>query len=55
MFHPPLDPLDFDDRKALAAAAWQAVADGAAVLRQNRAVSVRPVAVAAPVAAPAFA
>lgn len=33
---PPLDPTDFADRKALARATWQAVADGAASLRQNR-------------------
>jgi len=36
LFHRPLDPADFADRKALAAATWQVVADGAAVLRQNR-------------------
>ena len=35
-----LDPRDFADRKALAAATWAAVADGAATLRQNR--PVRP-------------
>lgn len=40
LFHPPLDPADFADRKALTQAAWQAVADGAAALRQNRAPSV---------------
>jgi 1-acyl-sn-glycerol-3-phosphate acyltransferase len=36
LFHPPLDPADFADRKALSQATWQAVADGAAALRQNR-------------------
>jgi len=34
--HPPLDPNDFADRKALAQAAWQTVAVAAAVMRQNR-------------------
>lgn len=38
LLHPPLDPTAFAGRKALAAATWQAVADGAATLRQNRAV-----------------
>jgi 1-acyl-sn-glycerol-3-phosphate acyltransferase len=38
LFHPPLDPAAFPDRKALAQATWQAVADGAAALRQNRSV-----------------
>jgi 1-acyl-sn-glycerol-3-phosphate acyltransferase len=33
---PPLDPAAFPDRKALTRAAWQAVAEGAATLRQNR-------------------
>jgi 1-acyl-sn-glycerol-3-phosphate acyltransferase len=37
LFHPPLDPADFANRKALSQAAWQIVADGAAALRQNRA------------------
>ena len=36
LFHAPLDPLEFADRKALSNATWQAVADGAAALRQNR-------------------
>jgi 1-acyl-sn-glycerol-3-phosphate acyltransferase len=36
LFHPPLDPADFADRKALSQATWQAVAEGAALLRQNR-------------------
>ena len=35
--HPPLDPRDYADRKALAQAAWDAVAGGAAALRQNQA------------------
>ena len=41
--HPPLDPADFPTRKALAQASWEAVAHGAAALRQNR-----PVALVAP-------
>jgi 1-acyl-sn-glycerol-3-phosphate acyltransferase len=36
LFHTPLDPADFPTRKALSAATWQIVADGAAALRQNR-------------------
>ena len=36
VLHPPLDPADFATRKALAQAAWEAVAQGAADLRQNR-------------------
>ncbi len=36
LLHTPLDPAHFADRKALAQAAWAAVADGAATLRQNR-------------------
>ena len=36
LFHAPLDPADFASRKALSRAAWQVVAEGAAVLRQNR-------------------
>ena len=36
LLHAPLDPTGFADRKALAAAVWGAVADGAATLRQNR-------------------
>jgi 1-acyl-sn-glycerol-3-phosphate acyltransferase len=36
VLHPPLDPRDFADRKALAQAAWDAVANGAAALRQSR-------------------
>ncbi len=46
LLHPPLDPRAFPDRKALAQAAWQAVAAGAAGLRQNR--------LAAPALAPAI-
>ena len=55
LFHAPLDPGDFADRKALAQATWQIVADGAAALRQNHAIpeAVHP-ASAAP-AEPAFA
>lgn len=36
LFHAPLDPKDFPQRKALSQAAWQVVADGAAALRQNK-------------------
>lgn len=36
LLHEPLDPADFATRKELAAAAWEAVAAGAATLRQNR-------------------
>jgi 1-acyl-sn-glycerol-3-phosphate acyltransferase len=36
LFHPPLDPAHFANRKALADATWRIVADGAAALRQNR-------------------
>ncbi|CUW48227.1 1-acyl-sn-glycerol-3-phosphate acyltransferase [Novacetimonas hansenii] len=35
MLHPALDPDDFPSRKALAQAAWRAVSQGAAELRQN--------------------
>ena len=40
VLHPPLDPADFATRKALAQAAWEAVAQGAADLRQNRPLTV---------------
>ena len=40
LLHPPLDPADFPTRKALAQATWEAVAHGAAQLRQNRPVTV---------------
>ncbi len=36
LLHRPLDPMAFPTRKALAQATWNAVADGAAALRQNR-------------------
>ncbi len=36
LLHEPLDPADFPSRKALAAAVWHTVAEGAAALRQNR-------------------
>jgi 1-acyl-sn-glycerol-3-phosphate acyltransferase len=42
LLHAPLDPAHFPSRKALSQAAWVAVAEGAATLRQNR--PVRPVA-----------
>lgn len=37
LLHQPLDPADFPDRKALAEAAFRAVDEGAAALRQGRA------------------
>ncbi len=37
LLHPPLDPKDFANRKKLAQAAWDAVAGGAAAMRQDRA------------------
>ena len=36
LLHAPLDPAGFGDRKVLAQAVWQIVADGASALRQNR-------------------
>jgi 1-acyl-sn-glycerol-3-phosphate acyltransferase len=36
LLHPPLDPRDFPNRKVLAQATWDAVAAGAAAMRQNR-------------------
>jgi 1-acyl-sn-glycerol-3-phosphate acyltransferase len=36
LLHTPIDPTAFANRKALTQAAWAAVADGAATLRQNR-------------------
>jgi 1-acyl-sn-glycerol-3-phosphate acyltransferase len=36
LLHAPLDPATFPSRKALSLATWAAVADGAALLRQNR-------------------
>jgi 1-acyl-sn-glycerol-3-phosphate acyltransferase len=36
LLHTPVDPAAYANRKALAQAVWQAVADGAATLRQNR-------------------
>ena len=42
LLHPPLDPKDFTNRKLLAQAAWDAVAGGAATMRQNREIRVIP-------------
>jgi 1-acyl-sn-glycerol-3-phosphate acyltransferase len=43
LLHPPMNPEGFPSRKALTAATYRAVADGAATLRQNRPISeVRP-------------
>jgi len=39
LIHPPLDPSRYASRKALSHAVWQIVADGAALLRQNRPVA----------------
>lgn len=36
LLHPPLDPAAFPSRKELAQATWMQVAEGAAILRQNR-------------------
>jgi 1-acyl-sn-glycerol-3-phosphate acyltransferase len=36
LLHAPIDPARFADRKVLARTVWQAVADGASTLRQNR-------------------
>ena len=36
LLHPPIDPRAFPNRKALTQAVWQASANGAALLRQNR-------------------
>jgi 1-acyl-sn-glycerol-3-phosphate acyltransferase len=39
LIHPPIDPSRYASRKALSHAVWQTVADGAALLRQNRPVA----------------
>ena len=36
LLHPPIDPRDIPNRKVLAQVAWDAVARGAAAMRQNR-------------------
>jgi lyso-ornithine lipid O-acyltransferase len=54
LLHPPLDPSRFASRKALSHAVWQAVADGASTLRQNRPV-VLPERSEGVVAVPAYA
>jgi 1-acyl-sn-glycerol-3-phosphate acyltransferase len=36
LLHTPIDPARFADRKALSAAVWRVVSEGAATLRQNR-------------------
>jgi 1-acyl-sn-glycerol-3-phosphate acyltransferase len=41
LLHPAVDPTRFASRKALSHAVWQAVADGASTLRQNRPVEVK--------------
>ena len=55
LFHAPMDPADFADRKALAQATWQVVADGAAALRQNRPVTPLPQTTPIAASGPAFA
>jgi 1-acyl-sn-glycerol-3-phosphate acyltransferase len=55
LLHTPLDPADFPDRKALSQAAWNAVADGAAALRQNRPARPLPETMPVAVSSPAFA
>lgn len=42
LLHAPIDPAAYPSRKALAQAVWQTVADGAALLRQNRPVTPLP-------------
>lgn len=44
LLHQPIDPSQFQDRKALSNAVWRVIADGAAMLRQNR--PAEPIAVA---------
>jgi 1-acyl-sn-glycerol-3-phosphate acyltransferase len=46
LLHDPLDPATFPDRKSLTRAVWNTVADGAAMLRQNR--DPRPLTVTTP-------
>jgi 1-acyl-sn-glycerol-3-phosphate acyltransferase len=55
LFHTPMDPADYADRKALAQAIWQVVADGAAALRQNRPARPLPEIRPAAIQEPAFA
>lgn len=43
LLHAPMDPSRFASRKALSHAVWQAVADGAARLRQNRPIEAQAV------------
>lgn len=55
LLHRPIDPADYADRKALAQATWQIVADGAAALRQNRATAPTAETAADGASKPAFA
>ncbi len=57
LLHAPLDPAHFASRKDLSQAAWNAAAQGAAALRQNRPAQPTPAPDYAPIAAtgPAFA
>ncbi len=42
LLHAPVDPAAYPTRKALSAAVWQTVAEGAATLRQNRPAQAEP-------------
>jgi 1-acyl-sn-glycerol-3-phosphate acyltransferase len=55
LFHTPMDPADYPDRKVLTQAIWQVVADGAAALRQNRPAKPLPEARPAAIQEPVFA
>ena len=43
LLHPPIDPAAFKSRKALTEAVWRITAEGAAALRQSRALPCRPI------------
>ncbi len=43
LLHPPIDPAAFNSRKALTEAVWRITAEGAAALRQSRALPCRPI------------
>jgi 1-acyl-sn-glycerol-3-phosphate acyltransferase len=52
VLHQPFSPAVLPDRKALATEVWRIVSEGAATLRQNRAVTPLPAPSPAPLAAP---
>jgi 1-acyl-sn-glycerol-3-phosphate acyltransferase len=52
VLHQPFSPAVLPDRKALATEVWRIVSEGAATLRQNRAVAPLPAPSPAPLAAP---